>query len=206
MRQQPCIERHNNQQSSHTISLAHSVPHFPQEDSKLRATSIQVRRGGNVGNTLEVFAQLLATAGTNDLKVHLVACLPESCSPATAKILSSFGTNNVGEKMNTSRQLVIDFGYCLYRSGHQEPASSYIIRSTETGSRTIVNSNPLPEMTADEFKKIVDEFPGDGDGCWWHFEVCPLFTCALNQGPWTLSSLLALDERRDNMAGDVSHP
>ncbi|SPQ21862.1 a1d22f46-8c71-4f8d-a079-2b3ff2a424d3 [Thermothielavioides terrestris] len=151
-----------------------TVPRFPAEDSKLRATAVQVRRGGNCANSLEVLAQLLA-AGPHRLppvKLHLVSCLPDAEAPATSRILSSFG--------HGAGAAAIDFGYCLYREGHQEPASSYIIRSTETGSRTIVNYNDLPEMTASEFERIVDAFAehrdgdggdnGDGVGWWWHFE------------------------------------
>jgi ketohexokinase len=156
------------------------VPRFPAEDSKLRATAVQVRRGGNCANSLEVLAQLLA-AGPHRLppvKLHLVSCLPDAKAPATSRILSSFG--------HGAGAAAIDFGYCLYREGHQEPASSYIIRSAETGSRTIVNYNDLPEMTASEFERIVDAFAehrdgdggddGDGVGCWWHFEVRDIVT------------------------------
>ena len=33
------------------------VDHFPAEDHKLRATRMEQRRGGNIGNTAEVLAQ-----------------------------------------------------------------------------------------------------------------------------------------------------
>ena len=36
-----------------------TVPHYPEEDSKLRATSLTRRRGGNCPNTLEVLQQLI---------------------------------------------------------------------------------------------------------------------------------------------------
>jgi ketohexokinase len=51
------------------------------------------------------------------------------------------------------------------------------MRSADTGSRTIVNFNDLPEMTIREFEVIADGFAadehghGEGGGCWWHFEV-----------------------------------
>ena len=146
------------------------MPQFPSEDSKLRATALQVRRGGNCSNTLDVLQQLLAAPSlvkqhSNGLKAHLVSCLPDAQATATHKILSSFGPANAGEN--------IDFSYCLYRGGYTEPASSYIIRSGETGSRTIVNFNDLPEMTAAEFEEIANDFTGQGEEkeCWWHFEV-----------------------------------
>jgi len=72
----------------------------------------------------------------------------------------------------------VDASHCLYRTGHDAAASSYIVRSGATGSRTIVNFNDLPEMTAGELEGIVDALTGEvgvrgggGDGCWWHFEV-----------------------------------
>ncbi|KAK1754652.1 hypothetical protein QBC47DRAFT_384538 [Echria macrotheca] len=136
------------------------VPRFPLEDSKLRATGLQVRRGGNCPNTLEVLLQLLS--GQDDVKPHLVSCLPNQQSAATRKILSSFGPD--------AAAVEVDFRHCLYRQDHHEPASSYIIRNCETGSRTIVNFNDLPEMTAEEFSTIANEIMQAGGDYWWHFE------------------------------------
>lgn len=137
-----------------------SVPHFPEEDSKLRATSLRVRRGGNCPNTVEVLQQLLRHGSTEPRVVpHLVSCLPAAGSAATSKILSSFGDDTPA-----------DFSHCLYREGHTEPASSYIIQSQTAGTRTIVNYSDLPEMTVQEFGDIADNFR-DQPGSWWHFEV-----------------------------------
>ncbi|GAB1314157.1 Carbohydrate kinase PfkB domain-containing protein [Madurella fahalii] len=140
-----------------------TVPHFPEEDSKLRATAVQVRRGGNCPNSLQVLQQLVS-AGPHKLRIalHLVSCLPDAHAAATRKILTSFG----GDGSDTA----VDFSHCFYREGHEQAASSYIIRSGETGSRTIVNFNDLPEMSAGEFEKIVETFTDYGDECWWHFE------------------------------------
>lgn len=157
---------------SHTRHLlSRRVPHFPEEDSKLRATAVQVRRGGNCPNTLEVLQQLLLSGSANDSEPdsrqqrprvvqHLVACLPNARAAATGKILSSFGPGSP-----------IDFSHCIYRDHHDEAASSYIIRSAETGSRTIVNFQDLPEMTVGEFENIADKFTEHAADCWWHFEV-----------------------------------
>ncbi|KAJ4306380.1 hypothetical protein N0V88_001180 [Collariella sp. IMI 366227] len=185
------------QQTSHPpaslILTPHSVPHFPSEDSKLRATALQVRRGGNCPNSLQVLAQLVSRHGPEyhppgrPLKLHLVSSLPDRQSAATREILSSFG-NSYGGNRSAGEQgddgagpagTTIDFSHSLYRPGHEQAASSYILRSSETGSRTIVNFNNLPEMSAAEFEKIADAFlveyrndAGDDDGscCWWHFE------------------------------------
>ena len=78
----------------------------------------------------------------------------------------------------------MDLSQCIYRSGHTEAASSYIIKSTGSGSRTIVNYNNLPEMTLAEFQAAADALlssspsstsssssdDGKGSGCLFHFE------------------------------------
>ncbi|KAI1076264.1 Ribokinase-like protein [Whalleya microplaca] len=133
-----------------------SVPHYPGEDEKLRATNLQVRRGGNCPNTLEVLQQLLKEPNRCDVKPSLISCLPSAEAPATARILDSFGSGSL-----------VDFTRCIYRKDHADPASSYIIRSEKTGSRTLVNYNDLPEMTADEFIAAAKEV---GDEAWYHFE------------------------------------
>jgi ketohexokinase len=60
---------------------------------------------------------------------------------------------------------------CIYREGFSEPASSYIITSQATGSRTIVNYNELPEMTRTEFVTAVEPLRAVTDRPWFHFEV-----------------------------------
>lgn len=143
-----------------------SVPHFPQEDSKLRATNLQIRRGGNCPNSLEVLQQLFQVG--DYIKQYLVSCLPQQSSAATARILSSFNQDGASN---------ISFEYCIYRQDSTEPASSYIIRGEKTGSRTIVNYNDLLEMTLEEFSKVTANFSSDQD-TWWHFEVDHL-TCQI---------------------------
>ncbi|KAI0167106.1 Ribokinase-like protein [Hypoxylon sp. FL1284] len=132
------------------------VPHYPGEDSKLRATNLHVRRGGNCPNTLEVLQQLLRERADRRVQPYLVSCLPGADAPATATIVGSFG-----------HETVVDFTRCIYRADHTEPASSYIIRSEASGSRTLVNYNDLPEMTIDEFVAAANDV---GDDAWFHFE------------------------------------
>lgn len=211
----------------HSVLIVCSVPQFPEEDSKLRATALQVRRGGNCPNTVEVLQQLLlsgrglASSSTQNqqdsaadivavtpppsqqqqqLTLHLVSILPDVGSSATRKILSSFAappapqpspsydSESMSESVTGATSATatsVDFSHCLYRKGHDETASSYIIRSGATGSRTIVNYSDLPDMTTDEFVNIVHDFvalqhkhsdDGSlrgflGEDCWWHFEV-----------------------------------
>ncbi|OAA66109.1 hypothetical protein ISF_03947 [Cordyceps fumosorosea ARSEF 2679] len=141
-----------------SLSLAHSVPHYPDEDTKLRASSLEVRRGGNGANSLEVLQQLIVRPG-DGRRLHLVACLPRKDSLATQQVMRSFG------RVATP----VSFRHCVYRDEATEAASSYIIRSDRTGSRTLVNYNPLAEMTVAEFEIIARDFPPEGKS-WWHFE------------------------------------
>jgi hypothetical protein len=151
------------------LTLAVSrVPHFPEEDSKLRATCLEVRRGGNCPNSLEVLQQLLRHSSTTEatlVRPHLVSVLPATDSPASSRIRSSFGHDTL-----------VDFQHCLYREGHMEPASSYIIQSRATDTRTIVNHSDLPDMTVRELTQVADRFKAGTAGCeveeetLWHFE------------------------------------
>ncbi|KAK3187067.1 hypothetical protein K4F52_004233 [Lecanicillium sp. MT-2017a] len=133
-----------------------SVPHFPEEDAKLRATNLETRRGGNCPNSLDVLQQLVRDG--DDVCMHLISCLPNKTSAAAQRVVESFGTDTN-----------IDFEHCIYRNEESEAASSYIFRNLQTGSRTIVNYNGLPEMTIDEFASIVPHFNPDEES-WWHFE------------------------------------
>lgn len=145
------------------------MPHFPEEDAKLRATSIVTRRGGNGGNSLEVLQQF---APASELALHLVTTLPSRHSAATAKVLSSFGGGGGNDSGSGSGDACrVDFSRCIYREDEAEAASSYILRSQATGSRTIVNHNGLAEMTVEEFVRAADGFREDDADTWWHFEV-----------------------------------
>ncbi|OTA00392.1 hypothetical protein A9Z42_0086610 [Trichoderma parareesei] len=140
------------------------VPQFPAEDAKQRASRLEIRRGGNCPNSLEVLQQLL---GPRDaVRTYLVSPLPSESSPATRRIKDSFSL--AGESSFTSSSPV-NLDLCLYREAYTQAASSYIIRSESTGSRTIVNYNDLPEMTVGEFEAVVRRF-GASEDTWWHFE------------------------------------
>ncbi|KAH8664032.1 hypothetical protein BX600DRAFT_512103 [Xylariales sp. PMI_506] len=132
-----------------------SVSNFPEEDAKLRASSLQVRRGGNGPNSLEVLQQLLTREASCSIEPYLVSVLPSEDSAAVGTVRASFGP---GSPVNLTR--------CIYRSS-STPASSYVIRSKTTGSRTIINHNDLPDMTVDEFIAAASGLDGKS---WWHFE------------------------------------
>lgn len=133
-----------------------SVPHFPTEDSKLRATTLSRRLGGNCPNTLAVLEQFV----NDSIQLHLVSVLPAKDSLSCKLISDSYTKTDLHAS-------------CIHRSQHEEGPSSYIIQNEETKSRTIVNYNNLPEMTTDEFKhkaNLLAALP-NGDEGWYHFEV-----------------------------------
>ncbi|KAB8233470.1 pfkB family kinase [Aspergillus alliaceus] len=133
-----------------------TTPHYPGEDEKLRASNISRRRGGNCPNSLEVLQQLTGyDACATGVSLNLVAVLPAKSSTASQQIRSVFEPR-------------VQLSHCIYREQYAEPASSYIIKSQSTGSRTIVNYNELPEMTAEEFKRIADDL--GSKATWFHFE------------------------------------
>ncbi|KIH90848.1 ketohexokinase [Sporothrix brasiliensis 5110] len=166
-----------------------SIPRFPGEDDKLRATACQIRRGGNCPNSIEVLLQLLqppksanVPGADQDAEVatYLVASLPARDAPATAMIARSFRPAAAGVDGDARRP---NLDLCLYRDGHMAPASSYVLRSAATGSRTIVNHSDLPDMTADEFLAVAVRFFDSQTSpaaatrhtsstvcSWWHFE------------------------------------
>ncbi|KAL1974551.1 hypothetical protein VTN31DRAFT_4755 [Thermomyces dupontii] len=131
------------------------VDHYPKEDEKLRASSVTRRRGGNCPNSLEVLEQLVQRSRAN-ATLDLVAVLPSRSSPGSQFIRDSLGP-------------AVSFNHCIYRENISDPASSYVIRSQSTDSRTIINFNELPEMTVDEFGRIVSQLT-DREDYWFHFE------------------------------------
>ncbi|ETN43567.1 uncharacterized protein HMPREF1541_02726 [Cyphellophora europaea CBS 101466] len=148
-----------------------TVPHYPGEDEKLRATSISHRRGGNGPNTLEVLAQLLHHKIPDNTRhpttipqpasprpsLHLISTLPSKQSQAVSNIASSLDPT-------------VDIDHSIFRESHTEPASSYIVRSSTSGSRTIVNYNDLPEMTEHDFQSAAEQLLSDAETWWFHFE------------------------------------
>lgn len=90
------------------------------------------------------------------MPLNLVAVLPAKDSVASQQIRSAFEPR-------------VSLAHCLYREQCEEPASSYIIKSQSTSSRTIVNYNELREMTLEEFSSIAEEL--GPKSTWFHFEV-----------------------------------
>jgi ketohexokinase len=133
------------------VLIVSRTPRYPEEDSKLRATSLSVRRGGNGPNALEVITQY-----NLDKPPILIASLPKK---------DSDDYNFIKESLP---------GVDLDRSpSHPNAAAaprSYIIRSAETNSRTIVNYNELNELTLVQLKQVLHSRTATSIN-WWHIEV-----------------------------------
>ncbi|KAJ5623926.1 Ribokinase-like protein [Penicillium lagena] len=152
-----------------------TTPHYPGEDEKLRASSVTRRRGGNCPNTLEVLQQLAQHAPLNQSPtLNLITVLPAKSSVASEQIRSAFEPR-------------VRLDHCIYRDQFTEPASSYIIKSQSTGSRTIVNYNELPEMTVEEFSRIADDL--GPRTTWFHFEVRGMSQGFLGLPTWRRSKI-----------------
>lgn len=96
------------------------------------------------------------------LSLTLISTLPRRAAPASAWIVDSFDTlsndSNAECAVRDERQPTsIDLSHCIYREEFDEPASSYILSSSQTHTRTIVNINELPEMTTEEFIAICED-------------------------------------------------
>ncbi|KAF2665943.1 putative PfkB family kinase [Microthyrium microscopicum] len=134
-----------------------SVPHFPGEDDKLRASNITRRRGGNAPNTVDVLQQLFASDDEADrtIGLNLIVVLPNRASPAVQEIQRSLGS---GKAITKS----------IYREDYFEASSSYIIKNLATDSRTIISYNSLQDMNFEEFTQIAGSF--GNEAVWYHFE------------------------------------
>lgn len=126
-----------------TLDIISYVDAYPQEDQELRASGQQLRRGGNVTNTLSVLAQFghqCSWAGTfvDDASMVIIA-----------RELDQDG---------------IDMRWAQRVAQGRMPVSSVLINSS-SGSRTIVHYRDLPEFGFDRFAAI-DLATYD----WLHFE------------------------------------
>lgn len=126
-----------------TLDIVNRVAAYPTEDSEVRALSQEIRRGGNVTNTLVVLSQLghhCQWAGT---------LADDASSQAIRHDLA---------------QYAIATGYVQQVPGTHTP-TSYITLSAENGSRSIIHHRDLPEYGLDAFRQI-DLRAQD----WLHFE------------------------------------
>ena len=115
-----------------TIDIINSVNAYPQEDSEIRASAQNIRRGGNAANSAVILSQL----------GHL-------CSWA-----GTLSDDKDGEFITRELQRYgIDTRNCCHIHAGITP-TSYITHNRSNGSRTIIHHRDLPEFSFDNFRKI----------------------------------------------------
>ena len=103
------------------------MPHYPEEDQKLRASNVTTRLGGNVPNTLNVLHQVVA----KEDRLVLVSTFAErDSSQRLTDKLEEMGVEVAG----------------VWRDDCPLNPQSWILKSEQTGSRTIVNYNGYNEI------------------------------------------------------------
>lgn len=126
-----------------TLDIINRVSHYPQEDQEVRALDQHRVRGGNACNTLVVLSQRGHDCGWAGVLAD---------EPDSQPILDDLRAHHV------------DLTPCIHHAGGKVP-TSYVILSTDTGSRTIVHHRDLPEYPAAALARV-----DLGSYDWVHFE------------------------------------
>ena len=126
-----------------TLDIINMVEEFPAEDSEVRATGQQLRRGGNATNTLVTLARLGHRCSWGGVLAD---------DPDSRHIVADLDNNGV------------EWRYCRRVPGGRTPTSC-IVLNQQNGSRTIIHYRDLPEFGFEDFRHID---PGRFD--WVHFE------------------------------------
>ncbi|ETO63151.1 hypothetical protein F444_19080 [Phytophthora nicotianae P1976] len=138
------------------IDVVHEVAAYPAEDTKARSLATYKCRGGNAASALVVFSQLGGRCRWLSTSTD-----PEKDSDA-AFIHADLAAFNV------------DCSLAVIEKEGSMPVS-YILASRETGSRTIVHSRTIAELTCEAFaaqiERYLKEIREDVDApVWFHFE------------------------------------
>lgn len=114
-----------------------TVDYYPGEDTKVRSSHTQQRRGGNCVNTAEVLAQfpkmnpfIMSAVGPKESSRYI------SNLPLCNSILILFLYSNLLAQLESKG---VKTSSCFYRKS--PTPSCYIIQCKDTGSRTIISSN-----------------------------------------------------------------
>lgn len=118
-----------------TLDIINIVDSYPHEDQEVRASSQQVRRGGNAANTAVVLSQL----GHHGSWAGTLADEPDA-----ALIAEDLREHDID----------LDAVYSVKRG---KVPTSYVTLSRLNGSRTIVHYRDLPEYPAEAFMRIALE-------------------------------------------------
>jgi len=126
-----------------TLDIVNNVETYPDEDQEVRATAQQISRGGNAANTAVVLSQL-------GHQCHWAGSLADE--PDGGLIRADLQHYNIN----------LDH---VHTVADGKVPTSYIVRSCDNGSRTIVHYRDLPEYPATAFAEInLTNFD------WLHFE------------------------------------
>ncbi|KAJ7707681.1 Ribokinase-like protein [Mycena rosella] len=122
--------------ASGTLFLTHtlSLPSHPAPSTVVRAHSVTKSRGGSASTLLSLLAQF---------------------SRVEAFLVAPLGGNDEGKMIlrDLQREGVIT-RYCKIWKGAGVP-SAWVLESAESNTRTVVNHNPLPDITHEEFVSIL---------------------------------------------------
>ncbi|KLO06880.1 hypothetical protein SCHPADRAFT_945727 [Schizopora paradoxa] len=111
-----------------------TLPSWPAESSHSRARAVSRTRGGSVANVLITLSQFTS------VEPMLVAPLA--------------GNNEGAMMVRDLEREGVNTRFCKIWEGASVP-SAWILESEETGSRTVINHNPLPDITHEEFVSLL---------------------------------------------------
>lgn len=129
-----------------------TVPHFPHEDSKLRATSRKTCLGGNIPNTLGVLSQILINEKEDNWRLFFMGALGDDESSVYVFFFSFQNAADTFHPVFADEHRKIRFLKCelekgrikpciLNRTDCRNPPTAYILESAATHTRTIVSHN-----------------------------------------------------------------
>ncbi|KAI5782739.1 Ribokinase-like protein [Geopyxis carbonaria] len=115
-----------------------TLPHFPAEDSKLRATARTTRLGGNILNTFGVLSSSPPSTPGAAPPFALRFCAAVGNQPSCAWIASELQRRAIAPAL-------------VYRAAVTGPATALVLCAADTGTRTVVShANALDDPTAAE--------------------------------------------------------
>ncbi|KAG6333531.1 hypothetical protein ID866_5556 [Astraeus odoratus] len=122
-----------------TVFLTHALflPSYPMPRSVSRAQAVHTSRGGTSGHILALLAQLGATVPSwGDVEPMLIASLGGTAD--AQRLRDALETSGIRTK------------YCKIWPGLGVP-SAWVMHARDTSERTVINHNPLPEVSHEDF-------------------------------------------------------
>ncbi|KAJ3821888.1 hypothetical protein EV361DRAFT_793810 [Lentinula raphanica] len=123
--------------ASGTLFLTHTlaVPCHPAPSTVIRASSVTTIRGGSASSILALLAQF--------------------SSPVDPILVASLGGSEEGRMLIKELEREgVNTRYCKVWPDSGVP-SAWVIQATENDARTVINHNPLPDITHEEFVSLL---------------------------------------------------